>query len=144
MSSKFSRQARIQPTPIICKKGPPPTDIFEAPGNLTPLQAYVSWNEKLPYANLNFGTRLSLQPLSPLFQWYGISPDSRHQLALYLEKISVTNEWNLSIDRWQWGYLQQTWNKYNIGLRSLAPFQTELIQFVPPTTDYAITAWVAV
>lgn len=143
MSSKFSRRRQIQPTPVICKKGPPPTDIFESPFNQTILQASATWNEPIPYANLRFTTHITLSPLSPFWQWYGISPESEHQLALYLELIAVGTEWNLFIDRWRAGWLQQTYQQYNIAMRSTNPIQTELIQFGNPSQYFEVHAWVA-
>lgn len=143
MSSKFSRRRQIQTTPVICKKGPPPTDIFESPFNETTLQASATWNEPIPYADLRFTTPIVLPPVSPYFQWYGISPQSEHQLALYLELIAAGTEWNLYIDRWRNGYLIQTYQQLNIAMRSTNPIQTELIQFGIPTQYFDVHAWVA-
>lgn len=143
MSSKFSRRRQIQTTPIICKKGPAPTDIFEAPNNQTPLQASATWNEPIPYADLSFTTPLLLRPVSPWFQWYGLSPQSEHQLGLYLEAVGSPPSWNLSIDRYRTGSLQQTYDRWDIGIRSTSPFRTELIQFGNPGPHFEVHAWVA-
>lgn len=143
ISSKFAQRRRIQPTPPVCKKGPPPTHIFDPDYQQTPLQAWAHWYAPVYGGTLNLSTLFTIDPGPGYFEWQGLSEQAYHQLKIELIYLQPVDQWNVWIRHLEDGYEVKAYSLSDVPLQTLQPFATELLQFIQPENYQQIEAWIA-
>lgn len=140
MSSKFSRQPRIQPLPPLCAKSPNPSEMWDKPFQFQYLQGYAAWREPGTPAEINISGIAQLIPDPINNRWVGRTSTGATYIELILVETKPNEEYSLRVNLFESHQLTESHTQHNIPLRSLHPFQTTDIDFTPGPGNVRVTA----
>lgn len=140
MSSKFSKQNRIQPLPPLCAKSPNPSGMWDKPLAFHWLQGFAQWNEPGTPAEISISGLLQLEPDPVNNRWHGRTNHFNTFLELTFARGISGNTFDLEIVlRTQFGVID-TKLRRNVPMRSFDPLETTNYDFGAQIAGATITA----
>ena len=130
MSSKFSNVTKTQSPPKVCKKGPPQDVVPRPPFDEWFFQGYADWFDSIGTDKVQLAGNLQMIPDPPNKTWQGVTPGGPYTLQVDMERFPLTGLWDFTITLLLNGFSVGAYQKTNVDVRSIDPFDSGLIDFI--------------